>query len=93
MTQLVRLKGVKQDSRGRTVYELVEMSDADTVVPGQDLGDALGSQFIELDELSADPAAPAANKARIYAKDNGSGKTIVYARFATGAIQAIATQP
>jgi len=93
MSQIVRLKGIKQDSRGRTVYEMVEMSDADTVVPGQDTSDVLGQQFIELDELSADPEAPAANKARIYAKDNGSGKTIVYARFATGAVQAMATQP
>lgn len=40
-----------------------------------------------------DPAAPAADKAILYAKDNGSGKTLLVVRFNTGAIQTIATQP
>lgn len=93
MGKIVRLKGIKQDTRGRTVFELVEMADADTAVPGQDDSDVLGGVFLELEELSADPAAPAANKVRLYAKDNGAGKTVAYARFATGAIQAMATQP
>jgi hypothetical protein len=93
MGKIVRLKGIKMDTRGRTVYDIVEMSDADTVLPGQDTEDILGDVFLELNELADDPAAPAANKARLYAKDNGSGKTVVYARFATGAIQAVATQP
>lgn len=48
--------------------------------------------FIEVDEIS-DPAAPAANGARIYVKDNGSGKTQLVVRFNTGAVQVIATQP
>lgn len=41
----------------------------------------------------ADPAAGAANSARLYARDNGSGKTQLCVRFNTGAIQVIATQP
>ncbi len=40
-----------------------------------------------------DPAAPAANGATLYARDNGAGKTELCVRFATGAVQVIATQP
>jgi len=39
------------------------------------------------------PAAPAADGVRIYAEDNGSGKTRLMARFATGAAQQIAIEP
>jgi hypothetical protein len=39
------------------------------------------------------PAAPAANGVRIYAVDNGSGKTQLMALFATGAAQQIAIEP
>lgn len=49
--------------------------------------------FCDLAELAADPAAPAANSARLYAKDNGAGKTQLCVRFATGAVQVIATEP
>lgn len=45
--------------------------------------------FIE----QADPAAPAANQARLYSRDNGSGKTQIVARFSSGAVQVMATQP
>lgn len=48
--------------------------------------------FIELIERAADPAAPAANGCRLYAIDS-AGKTRFAARFATGAVQAIATEP
>lgn len=40
-----------------------------------------------------DPAAPGANLARLYARDNGAGKTQLVARFNTGAVQVIATEP
>jgi len=50
-------------------------------------GGALG--FIE----QTAPAAPAANGVRIYAVDNGSGKTQLMALFATGAAQQIAIEP
>jgi len=46
----------------------------------------------ELTEMVA-PAAPAANKVRIYSEDNGSGKTRLMARFATGAAVQIAIEP
>lgn len=39
------------------------------------------------------PAAPAANGARLYAKDNGAGKTQLCAIFSSGAEQCFATQP
>lgn len=41
----------------------------------------------------ADPAAPAANVGRLYARDDGGGKTQIVARFPTGAVQVIATEP
>jgi hypothetical protein len=66
---------------------------------GKDLGQANGrwrrllmAEYWEGDEI-ADPAAPAANKGRLYFKDNGSGKTQLVARFPTGAVQVIATEP
>lgn len=48
---------------------------------------------IEYTEAAADLAAPAANKARVYARDNGSGKTQLVVRMPTGAVQVIATEP
>lgn len=53
----------------------------------------LDNGALELKELSADPDAPTAGRVRIYAKDNGSGKTGLYARFPTGAVQQIALEP
>ena len=50
-------------------------------------GGALG--FIE----QTAPAAPAANGVRIYAEDDGAGKTRLMALFATGAAQQIAIEP
>lgn len=47
-------------------------------------------QFLE---RSADPSAPDADNVVLYAKDNGSGKTGLYARFNTGAVQQIAVEP
>lgn len=50
------------------------------------------SGFIGMKEQTA-PSAPAANGVRIYAEDNGSGKTRLMALFATGAAQQIAIEP
>jgi hypothetical protein len=57
---------------------------------GSDL--LMTSGFIENGEI-ADPTAPAANKARLYVRDNGSGKTQLAVRFPTGAVQVLATEP
>jgi hypothetical protein len=48
--------------------------------------------YHEMAEMTA-PAAPATNSVRIYAEDNGSSKTRLMARFATGAAVQIAIEP
>jgi hypothetical protein len=53
-----------------------------------DAGDGL--QFAE---TRGDLAAAATNAARLYARDNGSGKTQLVVRFHTGAVVVIATEP
>lgn len=40
-----------------------------------------------------DHAAPAANTGVVYVRDNGSGKSQLCVRFATGAVQVVATEP
>lgn len=47
---------------------------------------------LEFMEMTA-PAAPATNSVRIFAEDNGSGKTRLMAQFATGAVQQLAIEP
>lgn len=42
---------------------------------------------------TTDPAAPAANNAIIFCRDNGSGKTQICVLFPTGAVQVVATEP
>lgn len=49
------------------------------------------TQYIEVAEIAA--PAGAANKARLYAVDNGSGKTQLVVVFGSGAAQVIATEP
>lgn len=56
-------------------------------------GYAMDSSFLQMQELDTDPPAPTANRVRLYARDNGAGKTQLCARFATGAVQVIATEP
>lgn len=53
---------------------------------------AIGTRYIEMAER-ADVAAPATDAARLYVRDNGSGKTQVCVRFASGVVQVIATEP
>ena len=47
--------------------------------------------YAEIEEMT-EPAAPAANKARLFVQDNG-GKTELAVRFPTGVSQVIATEP
>jgi hypothetical protein len=49
-------------------------------------------EFIQGEEIS-EPAAGPANTGRLFYKDNGSGKTQLCVRFATGATQVLATEP
>lgn len=55
-------------------------------------GGVLIDQFVDHTEMTA-PAAPPANTARVYAEDNGSGKTRLMCRFPTGAVQQLAIEP
>lgn len=52
----------------------------------------IGAGALTLSEMTA-PDAPAANDAVIYVDDNGSGKTRLMVRFASGAAQQIAIEP
>lgn len=51
-----------------------------------------GAGSMELIEQTA-PSAPSADRVRIYAQDNGAGKTQLMALFSSGAAQQIAIQP
>jgi hypothetical protein len=44
-------------------------------------------------ETSGNPSNPPANEARLFARDNGTGKTQLCVRFPTGVVQVIATEP
>ena len=48
---------------------------------------------LTMPELASDASAPAANNGTLYLKDNGAGKTQLAVRFATGAVQILATEP
>jgi hypothetical protein len=50
------------------------------------------SGYVDLAEQTT-PVAPAANFARLYARDNGAGKTQLVVLFSSGAVQVLATQP
>ena len=47
--------------------------------------------FYELGEI-ANPAAPLANRARLFVRDNGAGKTQLCVRFRTGGVHIIKTE-
>jgi hypothetical protein len=55
-------------------------------------GKVYTTKWYELTEIGV-PTAPAANRARLFIKDNGAGKTQLCVRFNTGAVQVVATQP
>ena len=48
---------------------------------------------LEFRETVGDPSNPPPNEARLFARDNGAGKTQLCVRFPTGAVQVIATEP
>jgi hypothetical protein len=56
------------------------------------LRNLLNTEYHQMTEMTA-PSAPATNSVRIYAEDNGSGKTRLMALFATGAAQQLAIEP
>lgn len=56
------------------------------------LRNLLNTEYHQMTEMTA-PSAPAANSVRIYAEDNGAGKTRLMALFASGVAQQIAIEP
>lgn len=52
----------------------------------------LAGGFMAMLEIS-DPGAATTNGARVFARDNGSGKTQLVVRFQSGAVQVLATEP
>lgn len=64
----------------------------DTYISRSEAGVLAITSAAELTEMTA-PAAPAANKVRIYAEDDGAGKTRLMALFATGVAQQLAIEP
>ena len=55
-------------------------------------GKVYTTKWYEMTEITA-PAAPSANRARLFLKDNGLGKTQLCVRFNTGSIVVLASQP
>lgn len=53
-------------------------------IRGADGGIAGGTNYVELSERTAAPAAPGANGARVYALDSGSGNTLLKFMFSDG---------
>lgn len=66
---------------GRAAASLLKVTDGTT-----------GGAGIEFTEMTA-PSAGASNTARLFCRDNGSGKSQLCVIFATGAVQVIATEP
>ena len=80
-------------SRQMFIYPQATFSEIGGSVPIRFTQDVtLNGKFLEFIEQSA-PSAPSTNEVRIYAEDNGSGKTKLMALFATGAAQQIAIEP
>lgn len=77
--------------RGTLVGNQLRLGDGDSLTLGEAVN--AGGNFLQFFEQTADPAAAPANGARLFAKDNGAGKTQICARFATGAVVVIATEP
>ena len=49
--------------------------------------------YQEMVSVAVDPGGPATGRARLFMRDNGSGKTQFCVRFATGGVQVLATEP
>jgi hypothetical protein len=76
-----------QDSSAKGIYGESAMGFA-----GYFAGRVYLSKYQEMAEIST-PTAPGANKARLFVRDNGSGKTQLCVRFNTGGVLVIKTQP
>jgi hypothetical protein len=73
-------------------FQVLNNAVTGAIIDVGDAGDTLINNYIEMAEI-LDPANPAGNKARLYTRDNGAGKTQIVARFPTGGVIVIATEP
>jgi hypothetical protein len=88
------LNGLDIDDLGPDKNNMVFGPDAGGAPYKMGFHTAIGSTgHIYLTEAAGEPDAPATNQVVLFAKDTGGGKTRLYARFATGAVQTIATEP
>lgn len=67
-------------------------NDTDIGATGSPFANLFFAKYAEMTEMTA-PSAPSTNQGRLYLEDNGSGKTRLMIRFATGAAQQIAIEP
>lgn len=74
--------GIRFEVGGNSEFEIVV--DGRFILPN--------GGYFEMVERTA-PSAPAANRGRLFVRDNGSGKSQLCIIFSSGAIQVIATQP
>jgi len=87
------ITGTKDTGVAKTSAGIVEINNG-TAGTYRDLKlrNLLNTEYHQMTEMTA-PSAPATNSVRIYAEDNGSGKTRLMALFATGAAQQLAIEP
>ena len=79
----VMLRSLDYGVTGEPILQVVDATNGDIA--------AFAPKFAELVEIT-DPTAPSANKARLYAKDDGAGNTALAVRFPTGDVVNICEQ-
>lgn len=78
--------------RAGTAHVLeINSTSGETSIP-QGLKQIGANSYHEMAEMS-EPAAPSANRARVFVQDNGAGKTQLMVRFPSGVSQQIAIEP
>ena len=88
--------GAAEGGRGVYGYSTTGTGVVGFSASGPYAGDFQGKLHVhgyqDIDELAGDPLAPGPSMARLFARDNGSGKTQLCVRFPTGAVQVIAAE-
>ena len=82
----LRLRSLQNKVESSTGLDIDENGDAKIT------GNAGLAGYMDIDEIAGVPT-PAPDFARLFAQDNGSGKTQLVVQFSTGALQILATEP